>query len=66
MVIYMPTLKPLANARLNLEDLSCNRSNEQSIAPKSPISRFLKVARLRRLDECSRSDFQVLDDIGGR
>jgi hypothetical protein len=27
---------------------------EQSIAPKSPISRFLMVALLRRLGECCR------------
>jgi hypothetical protein len=32
--------------------------DEQSIASKSPISRFLMVTQLRRLDECDRSTFQ--------
>jgi hypothetical protein len=51
---------------LNLGVLSTNRSNEQSIASKSPISPFLMVALPRRLDECNRSSGQLLLAMGAR
>ena len=35
-------------------------SNEQCIAPKSPIARILMVALLRRLGECQRSPTETL------
>jgi hypothetical protein len=59
-VICMHMLRRPGSVPLNRGGLSTNRSNEQSIASKSPISRFLMVVLPRRLDECSRYALRAL------